>query len=351
MRLLIAAAAVAALIAAPAAQAGGFVDVSFSDAQHGWALVTATCPGAPPCTAVESTGDGGRSWRRLATLPASAGLQRISRGAGMAFGKASFVATDGGRRWTRVPHLLFESVVPTSDGPFALTYAHSGCPAACDVVLRHAASGSGLFASVPAFRNPSYGFGDMLVAGGMNIYAMGVGHTAGGAMAQYAHLSISRDGGRTWSRRGDPCREPGPQEVDGTDIVAAGRYVALLCVVRTTGAGSIALSHDGGRSFTRLRPDPSPGLAEQIALDTAGDLAIVDSVNGKTARSADRLRLSYDGGRTWRVAFRRPARDGTQPPAPSLSLFGRSLRWAIDTRTLLHSDDAGRTWRSSAVPQ
>ena len=196
------------------------------------------------------------------------------------------------------------------------------------------------------------GSGDTLVAGGTSLYAAGFGHTAGGAMGQYAHLSISRDGGRTLvSPRRPVPGSPGPTEVDGTDIAAAGRYVALLCVVRTTGAGSIALSHDGGRSFTRLRPPVSPGFAQEIALDPAGDLAIVDSVIGKTGRSADRLRLSYDGGRTWRVAFRRPAKNGGPPAAPSLSLLGRSLRWVVDTRTLLRTDDAGRTWQSSTAPQ
>ena len=72
---------------------------------------------------------------------------------------------------------------------------------------------------------------------------------------------ISRDGGRMLVSPRRPLPGAGPTEVDGTDIAAAGRYVALLCVVRTTGAGSIALSHDGGRSFTRLRPPVSPGFA------------------------------------------------------------------------------------------
>src|SRR5450432_814170 len=80
VRFLATAGAIAALIAAPAARAGTFVDVSFSNARDGWALVAEPClASGTQCTAVESTGDGGRSWQRLASLPASAKLQRISR--------------------------------------------------------------------------------------------------------------------------------------------------------------------------------------------------------------------------------------------------------------------------------
>ena len=83
---------------------------------------------------------------------------------------------------------------------------------------------------MPAFRNPSQGFGDDLVGAGPDLYAFGFGHPAGGADTAYAHLSISRDGGRTWSFRGDPCRVPGKSEADTSQLAAAGRYVAVLCL-------------------------------------------------------------------------------------------------------------------------
>ncbi|MDP9257649.1 MAG: hypothetical protein M3Q31_13985 [Actinomycetota bacterium] len=348
MRLLAAVAVCAGLIVAPAASAGSFVDVSFSNARDAWALVAEPCQAsAARCTAVETTTDGGRVWRRLASLPG--GLERISRQAGMAFGQAAFVASDGGRRWQRVRHLAFESVVPAAGATFALTYSHSGCPAACAVALRRAASGSSVFTRIPAFRNPSYGYGDTLVGAGANLYAVGFGHVSGGAQGAYARIAISRDDGRSWSVRGDPCRDPGATEVDSTQVVAAGTYVALLCVVRTTGAGSIALSRDAGRTFARLRPPITGGYANQLALDAAGDLAVLDTVGGATGHSADRLTLSYDGGTTWRVALRRRSTRTTALP-PSLTLFGRSLRWLVSGRTLLRSDDGGRTWQSTSAP-
>jgi photosystem II stability/assembly factor-like uncharacterized protein len=351
MRFLVAIAAIAALATAPAAHAGGFAGISFSDAQNGWALVSATCPGsARPCTAVEGTTDGGRTWTRLASLPASAGLQSISRGTGVAFGNAAFVASDGGRNWARVPRLLFESVAPAADATFALTYAHSGCPAACDVVLRRAASGSGVFRGIPSFRNPSLGFGETLVGSGSDLYAVAFGHIAGGAEGAYARLAVSHDGGSTWVRRGDPCREPGAREVDSTQVVAAGSSVALLCVVRGTGAGSIALSRDGGRSFSRVHPPVAPGYADQIALDAHDDLALLTSVDRAGAPSVERLALSYDGGRSWRTAIQRRPPTGTAPGPPDLSLFGRSIRWLQSAGTLLRSDDGGGTWQSTTAP-
>jgi hypothetical protein len=349
VRLLAAVAVCAGLIAAPPASAGSFVDVSFGSAQDGWALVAEPCQASSArCTTVESTSDGGRVWQRLASLPA--GLERISRQAGIAFGQATLVASDGGRRWQRVRHLAIESVVPAAGATFALTYSHSGCPAACQVALRRAASGSNVFTRVPAFRNPSRGFGDTLVGAGANLYAVGFGHVAGGAEGAYARIAISRDDSRTWSIRGDPCREPGATEVDSMQVAAAGSEVALLCVVRATGAGSIALSRDAGRTFVRVRPPITAGYANQLALDTAGDLAVLDTVGGARGHSTDRLTLSYDGGRTWRVALRRRSSRTEAAPPPSLALFGRSLRWLASGRTLLRSDNGGRSWQSTSAP-
>ena len=351
MRLIAAAAASAALIAVPAARADSFVDVSFASAEDGWALVATRCPpGGDECTAVESTSDGGRTWSRLASLPASAQLAHINREAGVTFGTVAFVATDGGRRWQRVRHLRFEAVTTAAGATFALTYSNTGCPAECNVALRRAAKGSSVFAGIPAFRSPSLGFGDTLVGAGANLYAMGFGHVSGGAERAYSRTAISRDGGRSWSVRGDPCRERGPQEVDSTQVVAEGGYVAFLCVVRATGAGSIALSRDAGRTFSRLHPPVAGGYADQIALDSAGHFAILDTVGGATSHPAHRLTLSYDGGRTWRVALRRRSTETTAAPPPSLTIFGRSLRWLVSGRTLLRSDDAGRTWQSTSAP-
>jgi hypothetical protein len=67
-------------------------------------------------------------------------------------------------------------------------------------------------------------------------------------------------------------------------------------------------------------------------------------------RRADVLTVSDDAGRTWSVALRRAAPTDAALEPPTLRLFGRSLRWAFDSRTLLRSDDGGRSWRASASP-
>jgi hypothetical protein len=163
----------------------------------------------------------------------------------------AFVATGGGRRWQRIRHLRFESVTAAAGARFALTYSNTGCPAECNVALRRAANGSSVFARIPAFRSSSLGFGDALVGAGANLYAMGFGHVSGGADRAYSRVAISRDRGRSWSVRGDPCRERGPQEVDSTQVVAEGAYVAFLCVGRATGAGCCAAT-------TRVAPGSRP---------------------------------------------------------------------------------------------
>lgn len=348
---------------ARAATGGTFADVSFIDARNAWALVTGCKARNPPCTRVETTSDGGRTWRSLTALPACTsagpgctqgrpvvtGLRRIGAQVGFALGTPSFITTDGGRTWRRLARAPIESVAPIDGVVYALTFSTSGCPAECDVALRRAAIGSSSFTLVRSFRNPSLGFGDALAGSGRNLYAVGYGHTAGGAQNAYSRVAISRDAGRTWSLRGDPCRLPGAREIDTTQVVAAGNDVALLCVPRgVVGSDSLLLSGDAGRSFTRLRQPV--GDASQIALDARGDLAVANGVTSGTGSYRYRLALSSDRGRTWRMAYDRRARVGaTQPPA-TLQLFGASVRWVIDSRTLLRSDDAGRTWQSSTAP-
>ena len=82
---------------------------------------------------MSSRTDGSRS------QPTSTGLRRLAAGAGEASARPPAFVPPTAATWRRVPRLLFESVVPTSDGLFALTYSHTGCPAACDVVCVSAA--------------------------------------------------------------------------------------------------------------------------------------------------------------------------------------------------------------------
>jgi photosystem II stability/assembly factor-like uncharacterized protein len=336
-----------------------FASVSFIDARDAWSLIERPCSGRPSCEVVEVTSDGGRSWHRVASLPAChaavgcsgqtvEAITPLSRRVAIASGSPTAVTSDGGHTWTRLARPLIEAVAPLAGRLFALTYRGGGCPSVCDVALALARAGTTTFLPVRAFRSPSQGFGDSIVGAGRVLYAAGFGHPAGGVRGAYAVLSISRDAGRTWALRGDPCAESGRPEVDSTQIVAAGRYVALLCELRRSGKASIALSADRGRTFSRVHPPVTNG--NQIALDAGGDLAIANGVIGGDGPWTYRLAVSSDRGSTWRVALTHTTVVSRGTPPSSIAIFGRSLRWVMDDHTLWTSDDAGRTWRATSAP-
>jgi photosystem II stability/assembly factor-like uncharacterized protein len=335
-----------------------FASVSFIDARDGWALIERPCTGRPRCEVVEVTSDGGRSWHPVGSLPAchaSVGcsgqlveaITPLSRRVAIAVGSPTAVTRDGGHSWTRLARPPIEAVAPLDGTVFALTYRGGGCPSVCDVALARARAGT-IFLPVRAFRSPSQGFGDSIVGAGRVLYAAGFGHPAGGAGRAFTRLSISRDAGRTWVLRSDPCARTGRPEVDSTQIVAAGRYVALLCVPRLSGKASIVLSADGGRTFSRRYPPVTNG--NQIALDAEGDLAIANGVIGGDGPWIYRLAVSTDRGSTWRVALTHTAVVSRDTPPSSIAIFGRSLRWVRDDHSLWTSDDAGRTWRAIRAP-
>jgi photosystem II stability/assembly factor-like uncharacterized protein len=341
-----------------AALRGRYVsNVSFVDARHGWALLVPGCvTRALSCSAIANvveTNDGGRSWAWLASLPAGSSVRRLSLRVGFVLGSpsGSFMTTDGSHHWVLIRRAI-EAVTSLAGRVATLTYRGSGCPAACDVGLRLAAVGASSFAPVRSFLDPSRGFGDTLVGAGRDLYAVGFGHPEGGAGTAYSRLAISRDAGRSWSLRGDPCRLPnGRPELDAWQVAAAGRYVALLCVPRSQGTASIVLSRDAGRTFMRM-PSPLNDSASEIALDARGDLAAANGLVSGGSFWNYRLAVSFDRGRTWRIALksRAPAPSDSAQRMSSLAIFSRSLRWVTGARTLWRSDDAGSSWQVTSLP-
>jgi photosystem II stability/assembly factor-like uncharacterized protein len=353
-RLVVAVLLVCATAIAPAQAATDvwFGGMSFSDAQHGWAIFATECGSRAVCGRVESTADGGRVWHGLARLHVCDGVQailcdvtayRVTANVGFVSDGQTMLTRDGGRTWLRTDLPYVEAFAAVPGAVFALTSASSGCPLACDVVLHRASIGAHRFTAVRSFRSPSQGFGDTLAGAGPNLYAIGFGHPSGGGGSAYSQLSISRDGGRTWSLRDDPCRLPGGRELDTQQLAAAGRYAAVLCLARGTSTTSLLLSRDAGRTFMRV---PSPvAHGRQIEVTANGTIAIIDLVDGGDALTRYRLALSRDLGRTWRIVVRSEERLGPAGP-PSVRIFGRSLR-ALMGRTLWRSDDAGKTWKQS----
>src|SRR3954463_14838874 len=183
-----------AIAPAGATAGGGFGNVSYSDARHGWAVFGTPC-GTPPvlCARIQATNDGGRVWHPLAhfrVCGASEALcfptvRRVSTTVGCVSGEWTMMTSDGGRTWVRVDMPRIEAVAAVPGRVFALTYSHAGCPGACDVALRRADVGGHIFTPVGSFRSPTQGNFDALVAAGQNLFAVGFGRPAGGAGTAY----------------------------------------------------------------------------------------------------------------------------------------------------------------------
>jgi hypothetical protein len=111
------------------------------------------------------------------------------------------------------------------------------------------------------------------------------------------------------------------------------------------GAGVVATTSDGGRSWTKrlLQSPPLYGVAARGALVLASAGCRIDAPPG--CRSA--LLRSTDGGLTW-TATREAGLDGLQ-------LVSGGTAWAIDNTdrnpsVVASSRDGGRTWRRRASP-
>lgn len=131
---------------------------------------------------------------------------------------------------------------------------------------------------------------------------------------------VSRDGGRTWTRRAVP--EP---VLDlAIDPRRPGRLVAA-------GAERLYRSQDGGRSWTDMAGSPG-----QLAWTRDGALVAVGD-NGDVRVAA--------GGRSWRVA----GTVGEAVTALTADIDG-TLYAALHDGTIKRSDDGGRTWTVRCTP-
>jgi hypothetical protein len=194
-------------------------------------------------------------------------------------------------------------------------------------------------------------FGEQLVSGGTNLYVIFYGHIAGGAGSAHATIEVSRDRGRTWSARTDPCGGSGEHEEDTSAVAAAGDYLAVLCVSRSgQGDTFTALSRDAGGTFTAGGPVPV-SAAEQVAVSDEGAIAVGNGGISGGGKFDYELALSGDGGRTWRVAIRDREPVAEDLEAGSLQFVGpRNLSWVGYPYLVWQSSDAGHHWRTSAAP-
>jgi len=211
------------------------LQVAFTDASHGWALVATAPPGGGP-EAIMTTADGGRHWHAAAALPASVasvttaiGLQASSAsGAELVIpGSVSPVApscstiesipnllvttSDGGRSWrvTKLPGPMGPVIASGSAGPVDGWLVSGNSGPGCPVVVAStvdADRGWSVVGSAPvvggsAPATPGYGL-DVLSATSAWLWLSSFGDAFGepARLVLVTGLLRTVDGGRTWTR-------------------------------------------------------------------------------------------------------------------------------------------------------
>lgn len=338
---------------------------SWVDPAHGWLLVGTPCRGgAERCAVVYTSPDAGRSWTRLARIPAQTahagigngnctpgrtcvdGIVFASRTVGYAYGPSLFMTVDGGRSWQRISGRAVESMAAAGSWAYRLTDRASGCPGPCTVQLERSHPGSHSWQRVSAWTSRSVGFGEQMLAAGQNVYTVFYGHIAGGT-ASHAAIEVSSNAGSTWATLADPCGGTGLGERDTGEAAAAGNALALLCVPKGgTAAAFTETSVNAGGTFTRSAPSPV-SRAQQIAVEASGDSAVGNA--GMEGSGRFTYQLAVDGRLA--VSDRRPL------PAPGLATGGvlafvspSQLVWVGEPHVIWTSSDAGATWRHMLVP-
>lgn len=337
-------------------------DVSFIDADRGWALGNYDCTTpAKRCPVVLRTTDGGSHWTRVA---APAGIDPVndegleSGGScdsnGIQYGPCvnqiafadaqhgvlwsfhnQYLTDDAGSTWTSVPHL---------GGRLAVT--------ATTVIRVHAlteGSSGGQPARLEVLRIGSAQWQDVTPAGGTvaasTLYASGltsgVVYLDGGLIKNsVAHHTLYRsdDGGFTWTElMTDPCGDP--VKLQMSVAVGADGSLALGCSVDWPTIGRVRVSTDGGRTFGGEHAVPSGTCLELWDLSATN---LVCAAQDPTAQ-ASTFSLSEDGGASWRVV------DSAGLQFGEVHVLSTSTAYRVrsDGKGVVWTTDGGRTWVSS----
>lgn len=161
-------------------------------------------------------------------------------------------------------------------------------------------------------------------------------------------LLITRDGGRTWTERRDPCSPGAVGFKTSADVqwLASGT-LWLVCIGGGAKVLEVHTSVDAGRSFALRSRTSLPG----IGVPTVGRLAGPGHLQGFTAVTDRRAFMSFgygmtvtsDGGRNWRALRHLPR--PLYGDVSALSVDGKARYLALGSDGLWKSPDAGAHWQ------
>jgi photosystem II stability/assembly factor-like uncharacterized protein len=332
------------------------IDLTFYGPDQGWALGTSDCLSGPGrCSAMVHTTDGVH-WRSMRNPPGNVGplgctapcvshVRFATPQIGYAYGPQVFEMTvDGGKHWA--PQEGGAVALETLSGNVIRVIAQPGCPPGCTYQVDIAPIGSRHWTPVPLPGAAGPGAGVILARSGHDAYLADLGNPAGGASAR-AVFWTSSDDGQHWTRHDDPCPTArGADQVVTTSLTtAADGAVVVSCVDRATQAGAVAVSTNGGRSFTVRSTFTSAG-ASLVGAASARTIFVMSDV----------LYRSTDGG----MSFRRVQQNSQGPLGASWIGFedaavGRILEPDANVsdagaRTIWTTYDAGQHWESFTFP-
>jgi len=279
---------------------GVTLSIAFVDDDRGWILARADAYEGPYL--LFSTTDGGAHWRSK-DLPQTGDLERIvfrSASAGWILDENGVIlaTTDGGESWS--PRV---AVHPKGS---ALDFA--------DASHGWIAGPSGVWSTTNAGETWSLqmqepGLLDVDFVDPQNGWTVGTG----------GRVFATRDGGRSWA----------PQHSGIERRLAAVCFVDRDCGWAVGDDGTILGTTSGGVRWTAQESDARFALHDGAATDPEHAWAVGD--HGWVAST-------QDGGRTWRSS-----RWGDDSLV-SVSFAGPRVGWTVGGRSVLATDDAGRTW-------
>jgi hypothetical protein len=324
---------------------------SFTSADDGWVLGTATCAGAP-CASIVRTTDGGRAWSSLPAPDAAVaaggsgtagvrGLRFADALNGWAFGPDLWATHDGGATWSPVslPGSSTDRQVMTLETASGVVHA---------VYFDGGATGTLTIATSPVgtddwVRSPTT---VELGAGPVPNPQLVLSGTAGWL------IEVDRvvvDGSRliagAWTPWQPPCAAgEGPARLAASspsDLVTA-------CDVGlwSTPAGvHLYASSDGGATFTEVASTVPVSSIEEVAAPAPGTVLVA----GGLAAGGSAIVGLFDGGTTWTQvqAFQGARSTGL---AFTTAQDGFAIGPSGDgTSELLITRDGGRTWSVAPI--